>query len=230
MIQLLLKTITQTLDRKGIGYMVSGSLALNVYCIPRLTMDVDIVIELDQTNLEMFLQIFSSGYYLNEDTVRKELKRRGMFNVIDHQSGLKIDFIIRKDSEYRMLEFSRKRLTHLDGIPVWMVTPEDLVISKIDWIQQLQSERQINDTTNEIANKQLEIFLSKSETERFRIGEELNLFGRKILENRISFENPGISESELKIEVFKQSYSSFFPEKEMESIVRSMRKFLKEYP
>ena len=46
----LLKTVTQLLDEKGIGYMISGSLALNIYCIPRMTMDIDIVIELDKDN------------------------------------------------------------------------------------------------------------------------------------------------------------------------------------
>ena len=86
----------------------------------------------------------------------------------------------------------------------------------------------MNDTTSEITDKQLEFFLSKSETERFRIGAELNLFGKRILENRVLFENPGISYSELKIEVFRQSYSTFFTEKEMEPIVLSMRKYFQE--
>jgi hypothetical protein len=68
-----------------------------------------------------------------------------MFNVIDHQSGFKIDFIVRKDTEYRRLEFSRKTLKVLDDIPVWIVSAEDLIVSKIEWIQQLQSDRQIQD-------------------------------------------------------------------------------------
>lgn len=145
MIQELLKTVTQSLDQKGIGYMISGSLALNVYCIPRMTMDIDIVIGLDLANLNDFLEIFSTGYYFNEDTIKQEIRRKGMFNVIDHRSGFKIDFIIRKDTEYRRLEFSRKTQKVLDNIPVWMVSAEDLIVSKIEWIQQLQSDRQIQD-------------------------------------------------------------------------------------
>jgi hypothetical protein len=145
MIQELLKTVTLSLDQQGIGYMISGSLALNVYCIPRMTMDIDIVIELDQTNLNKFLGIFSTGYYLNEDTIKEEIRRKGMFNIIDHVSGFKIDFIVRKDTEYRKLEFSRKTRKVLDDIPVWMVSAEDLIISKIEWIQQLESEKQIRD-------------------------------------------------------------------------------------
>jgi hypothetical protein len=145
MIKELLKTVTGLLDQKGIGYMISGSLALNVYCIPRMTMDIDIIIELDQANLLDFLEIFSTGYYVNEETVKQEMYRKGIFNVIDHRSGLKIDFIVRKDTEYRRLEFSRKTRKLLEDIPVWMVSAEDLIISKIEWIQQLQSDKHIHD-------------------------------------------------------------------------------------
>jgi hypothetical protein len=145
MIQELLTSVTRSLDQKGIGYMISGSLALNVYCIPRMTMDIDIVIELDLQNLNDFLEIFSTGYYFDEDTIKQEIGRKGMFNVIDHKSGFKIDFIIRKDTEYRRLEFSRRIRKWLDDIPVWMVSAEDLIISKIEWIQQLQSDKQVQD-------------------------------------------------------------------------------------
>jgi hypothetical protein len=145
MLQELLKTVTRLLDQKGIEYMISGSLAVNVYCIPRMTMDIDIVIELNQANLNDFLEIFTTGYYLNEDTVKQEIRRKGMFNVIDHRSGFKIDFIVRKDTEYRRLEFSRKTRKVLDDIPVWMVSAEDLIVSKIEWIQKLQSDKQIQD-------------------------------------------------------------------------------------
>ena len=141
----LLKTVTGLLDKKGIQYMVSGSLAFNVYCIPRMSMDIDFVIELNQANVADFLEIFKSGYYLNEETVRQEIKRKGMFNVIDHRSGLKMDFIVRKDTEYRRLEFSRKIQKLLEDVPVWIVSPEDLIISKIEWIQQLQSDKQSRD-------------------------------------------------------------------------------------
>lgn len=141
----LLKSITELLEEKEIKYMVSGSLAVNVYSVPRMTLDIDIVIELNESNAGDFLEIFKSGFYINEDAVLKEIKRKGMFNVIDHISGLKVDFIIRKETEYRRLEFSRKKRKIIEGIPVWMVSAEDLVISKIEWIQQLQSDKQKTD-------------------------------------------------------------------------------------
>jgi hypothetical protein len=152
----LLKAITKLLEQKGIAYMVSGSLAVNVYSIPRMTLDIDIVIELDETNYKTFLEIFKSGYYLNEEAALTEIRRKGMFNVIDHKSGLKIDFIIRKETEYRRLEFSRKTRKMIENVPVWLVSAEDLIISKIEWIQQLQSDKQMQDIKNLLASPELD--------------------------------------------------------------------------
>ena len=84
----------------------------------------------------------------------------------------------------------------------------------------------MTDTPAEIAKKQLEIFLSKSETERFQIGDELNKFGRKVVESAIRQDHPGISETDLKIEVFRRCYSTFFSPEELERIVLSMREYL----
>jgi len=152
----LLQTITHLLEEKKIGYMVSGSLAVNVYAIPRMTLDIDIVIELNETNFKTFLEIFKSGFYINEEAALAEIRRKGMFNVIDHKSGLKIDFIIRKDTEYRCLEFSRKKRKMIENVPVWLVSAEDLVISKIEWIQQLQSDKQMQDIKYLIASPELD--------------------------------------------------------------------------
>jgi hypothetical protein len=83
----------------------------------------------------------------------------------------------------------------------------------------------MTDTKPETATKQLEIMLLKSESERFRIGNELNAFGRKVLADSILRENPGISELDLKIEVFKRCYSSFYSKEELDHILISMREY-----
>ena len=147
----LLKRVTDSLEFKEISYMLSGSLALNAYSVPRMTLDIDIVIELHDEQLNDFFEIFKDEFYINENTVKEETKRHGMFNVIDHKTGFKIDFIIKKETEYRNHEFSRRRRESIADFEVWIVSPEDLIISKIDWIQQYQSDKQINDIQNLLA-------------------------------------------------------------------------------
>jgi hypothetical protein len=147
----LLKRVTDSLEFKEISYMLSGSLALNAYSVPRMSLDIDIVIELHDEQLNDFFEIFKDEFYINENTVKEETKRHGMFNVIDHKTGFKIDFIIKKETEYRNYEFSRRRRESIADFEVWIVSPEDLIISKIDWIQQYQSDKQINDIQNLLA-------------------------------------------------------------------------------
>lgn len=71
-----------------------------------------------------------------------------MFNIIDFKSGQTIDFIIRKKTEFHLNEFTRRIKIDAYGFPMWIVSMEDLVISKLLWIQQLQSDTQIRDIVN----------------------------------------------------------------------------------
>ncbi len=84
----------------------------------------------------------------------------------------------------------------------------------------------MSDTTGEAARKQIEILLSKTEGERFRIGDELSSFGIRILESTIRNEIPGISETDLKTEVFRRCYMKDFSPEEMKLILESMRHYL----
>ena len=71
-----------------------------------------------------------------------------MFNIINHETGFKIDFILRKDTEYFNLAFSRRKHIYDQDTWLWVKSLEDLILIKLIWIQQLQSEKQINDIQN----------------------------------------------------------------------------------
>jgi len=86
--------------------MISGNIAMNIYTIPRMTRDIDIFIELDKSGIDDFIALFPDSYF-NIDTIRDETAKRGMFNIIDNQTGFKIDFIIRKDTKYFKQAFKR---------------------------------------------------------------------------------------------------------------------------
>jgi len=63
-----LKTVTQRLNEAGIRYMVSGSIAANYYTVPRMTRDIDIVIELEQSDIDRFVGLFQGDFYIDGDT------------------------------------------------------------------------------------------------------------------------------------------------------------------
>ena len=108
MILALLQRVCRSLDETNIPYMISGSIALNIYSIPRMTRDIDIVVELTENRIDEFTNLFPNSYF-NIETIKNEIKRQGIFNIIDHHTGFKIDFIIRKNTEYFNLAFNRRQ-------------------------------------------------------------------------------------------------------------------------
>lgn len=152
----LLKEIVTALESRDIPYMISGSYAMGGYTIPRTTRDIDIIVELDLDHMDEFLSIFDVNFYLHKPSILEEVGRRGMFNVIDHRSGYKIDFVVRKNNAYRRLEFERRKRSDVLGFDAWLVSMEDLVISKLIWIQEIQSERQINDIKSLLENDRMD--------------------------------------------------------------------------
>lgn len=143
-----LKLVTARLNQAGIPYMVSGSIAANYYTIPRMTRDIDIVIELRQGDIDKFVELFKGDFYVDRETVTKEVSRQGMFNIIHNQYVIKIDCIIKSSSPYQQVEFSRKTCVIIEQSPVWIVSPEDLVISKLVWAKDSHSEMQLKDVAN----------------------------------------------------------------------------------
>lgn len=140
-----LRILISFFDRNGIDYMLSGSVAMSTYTVPRFTRDFDFVVHLKEQDIPILVASFRDGYYCDEDAVTEAVKHKGMFNIIDHKSGYKADFIILKNQPFRQAEFKRKRNIQFLDMSIQIVSPEDLLISKIIWIQDIQSAVQAED-------------------------------------------------------------------------------------
>ena len=140
-----LKKLIHFFDEHHIPYMLSGSVAMSLYTIPRSTRDYDFVVHLQKKDIPDLIRQFSEGYYINEESINEAVREKSMFNIIDHKSGYKTDFVILKDEPFRQLEFSRRKKMKLMDMDIYIVTAEDLLISKLIWIQNLQSNIQKED-------------------------------------------------------------------------------------
>jgi hypothetical protein len=143
-----LKIVTHRLSRTNIPYMVSGSMAANYYTVPRMTRDIDIVIELSRADVDKFVSLFQSDFYIDKEMVEKEVRRHGIFNLIHSRFIIKIDFIIKNPSAYQETAFSRKKEVLIKNSPMYFISPEDLVISKLNWAKNSHSEMQLRDVRN----------------------------------------------------------------------------------
>ena len=68
-----------------------------------------------------------------------------MLNVIHLETQLKADFIILQPTEYEQVKFERRKNVDLDGFSAAVISPEDLVLSKLNWSRDSGSTRQEED-------------------------------------------------------------------------------------
>ncbi len=140
-----LESVCQRLEILGIPYMVSGSMAFNVYTVPRMTQDIDLVIAIRGEHVEAFGAAFEEDFFIDDLGVKEEVRRKGMFNLIHKTTGTRLDFIVRKEETYRIAEFDRRRRLDVGGFYAYVTSLEDLILSKLLWIQELSSEKQQED-------------------------------------------------------------------------------------
>lgn len=141
----LLGVIVGLLDDAAIPYMVVGSFASSLHGEPRSTFDLDIVIDPDRARLDAFLAAVPDRFYLDADVARDAFARRSMFNMIDQDSGWKIDLIVRKDRAFSRGEMSRRQRSTIEGTEVFVASAEDVVLSKLEWAKEGESSRQLDD-------------------------------------------------------------------------------------
>lgn len=148
----LLRDITSRLDAAGIHYMLTGSVALNCYAQPRMTRDIDLVVAFYLKDAGRIHQILGQNYYVSEDAARNAVTHQSSFNAIHQTTLIKVDFMVRKREDYRLHEFDRRQRLKVADFEVWVVSKEDLILSKLDWARESQSERQLADVENLIAS------------------------------------------------------------------------------
>lgn len=135
----------------GIDYMLTGSLAMNYYAQPRMTRDIDMVVALEIHQSETIAGLFDQDYYVSRAAVSAAISKQSLFNLIHHESVIKVDCIVRKNSEYRRLEFERRTAVRVQDFEIWIVSKEDLIISKLLWARDSHSELQLRDVKNLLA-------------------------------------------------------------------------------
>ncbi|MBN1413896.1 MAG: hypothetical protein JW973_02245 [Bacteroidales bacterium] len=152
-----LKEVVDLFGSSGIQYMLSGSLAFNLYAIPRSTRDIDVIADISLHDLDKFISLFHDRYYYSKPAIEDAIRRKGMFNVIDPASGYKLDVIVLGDQPYERQKFNRRRIIDMENRKIHVITSEDLVISKLIWIQQLDSELQKRDISQLMLKEDIDV-------------------------------------------------------------------------
>ncbi len=167
-----LRAIVGLLDASRIPYMVAGSMASTFHGEPRMTRDIDLVVEPTAETIGHFAESLDRSRYYAED-LRAALRRRDMANVLDTTSGWKADLIIRKDRPFSRKEFERRTPADLDGHQIYVATAEDTVLAKLEWRADSGFEQQWRDVIAVIETQELDLGYMRFWAAQLQVSDEL---------------------------------------------------------
>ncbi len=144
----ILHDFAEKIERLKIPYMLSGSMAMMNYSVYRFTADIDIVLELKSSDASRIITAFEPEYYVPHNAVSRAIASERMFNLIHQETAFKVDCVIRKSTEFQKNAFSRRRKIDFYGEYIWIITHEDLILSKLWWAKESFSEKQLTDIKN----------------------------------------------------------------------------------
>jgi hypothetical protein len=137
------------LNRAGIRYVVTGSVAAIFYGEPRLTHDVDLVVFLRDSDIQALAEAFpSADFYLPPpETIAAEVQReqRGHFNIIHIQTGFKADFYPTGRDELNAWAFRGRRQIQMEAETVVLAPPEYVIVRKLEYYREGGSEKHLRD-------------------------------------------------------------------------------------
>jgi hypothetical protein len=146
--------VAQIFQKRGIDYLVGGSLASSLHGIPRATQDVDIVADLSGKDIGKIAELLSVDFFVDEEMMKKAVSRKASFNIIEKENIFKVDIFVMGFDEASIIEMGRRVPYRIndDNQSVYICSAEDIIAHKLYWYKLAEgvSERQWNDALNVI--------------------------------------------------------------------------------
>ena len=137
------------LNKLGLRYIVSGSVASILYGEPRFTNDLDVVVFLRHDDIPRLAEAFQSPefYFPPAEFISAEIARplKGQFNVIHVATGFKADFYTTGRDDLNAWAFRHARKMDFKGEPITVAPPECVIVRKLEFYREGGSDKHPRD-------------------------------------------------------------------------------------
>lgn len=144
----ILLLISKLLADLKIPYLLTGSFASSYYGFPRATHDIDFVMEIEIENYPKMKNAFGKlekDFLIDLIEMQESIKKHFQFSILHVESQIKVDFWPMKKNEFNTSRLKRKREEIIFNHKVWMISPEDLILTKLLLCKEIRSERHLRD-------------------------------------------------------------------------------------
>lgn len=129
--------VLQTLERIGASYVIIGAFAGTFYGVTRVTLDVDIVVDLNETHIQAIAATYPPPrFYADSDQMRDSIRLGILFNIIDTSEARKVDLIpltMKPGYDFALRNRLRREIATKDRLrfEAWFARPEDVIVGKL---------------------------------------------------------------------------------------------------
>ncbi|MEJ2628616.1 MAG: hypothetical protein P8078_08685 [bacterium] len=134
-----LKSFIHVLDNLSISYYIGGSIASSVFGLPRSTMDIDIIADIQASHIPRLKKQLENEFYIDEHMILEAINRLSSFNLVHLETAIKVDvFIPKKDKYYDSAKDRKQKDTLIEndkGSEFYFSSPEDIILNKLKWYE-----------------------------------------------------------------------------------------------
>jgi hypothetical protein len=130
-------------------YMITGAVASTIYGEPRLTQDIDVVLDLDRSGVPRLTAAFPADQYYvpPEEALEEEVGRPsgGHFNLLHLETRLRADCYLVGEDEFSRWGLDHRRFDSVAGEPISIAPPEYVIVRKLEYRRQGAGEHHVDD-------------------------------------------------------------------------------------
>ncbi len=130
--------VADAFDTLGLRYTLGGSLASSMSGEPRSTLDVDMVVDIEEAEIGPLVATLGAEFYVNEDALRRAVRERSTANLIHHGTSIKIDLFVMGSTPLDEIQLARRRRVQVSSDPdrfLYVHPPEDILLQKLRWFR-----------------------------------------------------------------------------------------------
>jgi len=154
----------KVLNSLRVPYMVTGAYAVSYYGMPRTTHDLDIVIAISVKDIDGLCRGLKKTCEIDREMVENAVRFRTHFSLFYPKGELKADLWVLKDKPAENTKFERKQKISLFGVQTFIISPEDMVLTKLEWYKRSKNTKHMDDAVGiiKVQDKRLDMTYIRS--------------------------------------------------------------------
>lgn len=130
--------VADAIEALGLRYTVGGSLASSMSGEPRSTLDVDMVVAMQEVDIAAFVAAVGTEFYVSEEALHRAVRERSTANLIHLETSVKVDLFVMGSTPLDEIQLARRQRVQVASEPeryLYVHPPEDILLQKLRWFR-----------------------------------------------------------------------------------------------